>query len=180
MKGDAEQVKKAAAEVGKVAAEKKEKMEEMLTRNSKKGAPPKDVLGLTDSMVEGIYAQAYRLYNTGMYDQAIKLFRMLTSINPNEPKYIMGLAACLHMNKEYNAAAGAYSVLAVVDPKSPLPYYHSSDCYVKLNDIPSAVIALNMAIERAGDKPEFKALKDRAKMTCEALKKEVLSMIKQE
>lgn len=174
MKGDQQQIKKAAEQIGIGTKENQtQDLKTALKRATQKGVTSKDALGLTDAMVEGIYGQAYRLYNTGKYRDASQLFRLLIMLNTTEPKYVMGLAACFHMQKEYKSAVDIYTMVSVIDPQSPLPFYHASDCYMQMGDALSASIALEMAIKRAGDKPEFKALKERASLTIESLKKEI-------
>lgn len=139
----------------------------------------KDIIGLSDESAESIYSQAYLLYNTGKYNDAAELFRLLIMLNATEPKYIMGLAACFHMMKEYDGAASAYSLVSIVDAENPIPYFHSSDCYIQLGDRASAIVALEMAVKRAGDKPEFAMLKERAQITLQALKKEVAEIVQE-
>ncbi|NGX43339.1 MAG: hypothetical protein K940chlam7_01634, partial [Chlamydiae bacterium] len=56
--------------------------------------------------------------------------------------------------------------------ESPIPHYHASDCYIQMKDPISAIISLEMAVKRSGNKPEYKTLKDRAMMTIESLKEE--------
>lgn len=173
MPGESQQIKKGAEKIGEEA--KKQVMDNfraLMQHALKKGSTPKDALGLTDAMVEGIYGQAYRLYNTGKFQEASQLFRLLIMINTTEPKFTMGLAACLHMMKEYKSAADAYTVLYVIDPHNPVPFYHAADCYIQTGDIFSALVSLRMAIDLAKDKPEFRTLKDRAKMMVESLEKE--------
>ena len=174
MKSDQHQIKKATAEIGTALG--KEKTKEFQNAASKvvqQGMMPKDMMGLSDAMVEGIYGQAYRLYNTGKYKDASQLFRLLIMLNSTEAKYAMGLAACFHMLKEYKNAVSTYSICGVIDPENPIPHYHASDCYIHLNDPVSALIALEMAIKRAGNKQEYQTLKDRALLTIDALKKEI-------
>ncbi len=137
------------------------------------GVQPQEVIGLNDAMVEGIYGQAYRLYNTGKYKDAIQLFRLLITLNPTEAKYSMGIAACFHMLKEYENAIGAYTLCGAIDPDNPIPYYHVSDCYIKMEDKRSALIALEFALNRVGDKPEYATIKDRITRSIESLKKEI-------
>lgn len=174
MKDDQQQIKKATGEIGTITKEEKTKnMEAAVRRASRKGTTPKDALGLTDAMVEGIYGQAYRLYNTGKYRDASQLFRLLIMLNTTEPKYIMGLAACFHMLKEFRTAVATYTMVSVVDPQSPIPYYHASDCYMQMGDPASAMISLEMAVKRSGDKPEFRAIKERAALTIESLRKDI-------
>jgi type III secretion system low calcium response chaperone LcrH/SycD len=174
MKGEQQEIKKAAATIGShVKDSKTEEIRTALQRATRKGASPKEALGLTDAMVEGVYGQAYRLYNTGKYKEAAQIFRLLVMINSTESKYSMGLAASFHMMKDFQSAANTYSVVGILDPQNPIPYYHASDCYTQMGDPVSALVALEMAIKRAGDRPEFNTLKDRALLTAESLKKEI-------
>jgi len=174
MKGQEQQIKKAAANVGKqINREKAEEVKASMERAVRKGATAKDVLGLTDAMVEGIYGQAYRLYNTGKYKEAAQIFRLLLMINATEPKYSMGLAATLHMMKDYDSAIAAYAAVFTMDPFNPIPYYHSADCFIQKGDTFSAIIALQTAVKKSTDRPEYKTLQDRAVMMIESLKKEL-------
>lgn len=159
-----------------LSGENKEDLEnsfaELAEKIFKKGMLPKDAMGINNNILEGIYAQAYRLYNTGKYTEAIHLFRMLILINSTEPKFVLGLAASLHMLKEYQNAIQTYTMCSMLDPHSPIPYYHSSDCFMQLKDYISAMICLEMAIQKAGDKPEYTKLKERAILSLESLKKQ--------
>lgn len=139
----------------------------------KENAPLQDSLGLTTEKVEAIYGQAYICYNTGRYADAAEIFRMLIMLNSTEPKFLMGLAACFHMMKEYAPAIQAYTLCSVVDPNNPIPYFHESDCYLHLGDKHSAVVALEMAVKRSAGKAEFSTLKERAAITLKALKQEL-------
>lgn len=153
MKGDQQQIKKATEELGTALKKEKSKdFQNVAAKAVQGGMMPKDVMGLSDAMVEGIYGQAYRLYNTGKYKDASQLFRLLIMLNSTEPKYAMGLAACFHMLKEYKNAVATYAICGVTDPENPVPHYHASDCYIHLNDPISALISLEMAVKRAGDK----------------------------
>ncbi len=133
----------------------------------------KDMVGMSDESIESLYSHAYLLYNTGRYKDAIQVFRLLTLLNALESKYIMGLAACFHMMKEFRTAASSYALVSVIDPENPVPYYHASDCYIQMGDKLSAATMLDLAIKRAQDKPEFAALKKRSEITVEALKREL-------
>lgn len=174
MKGDQkEQVRKAVEAIGEdVGTEKGKDIERLSDSVLAQRILPKNAMGLSDAMVEGLYSQAYRLYNTGRYNDAIQLFRLLIMIDSTEAKYSMGLAACFHMLKEYQSAVSTYALCGIIDPDSPVPHYHSSDCYMQMGDPVSAIISLEMAIKRTANKPEFQTLKDRALMTIESLKKE--------
>ena len=174
MKSEQHQIKKGVEEVGSsIAKDKAQDFQKVADKVVHQGVMPKDAMGLSDAMVEGIYGQGYRLYNTGKYKDASQLFRLLIMLNSTEPKYSMGLAACFHMLKEYKNAVSTYAICGVIDPENPIPHYHASDCYVHMKDPVSALISLEMAVKRAGDKAEYQTLKDRALLTIEALKKEI-------
>lgn len=177
MKSDETQVKKAVEKMGdklKKADRPQDKNVTLLSNEFiKNGHMPKDILNLNDQQIEGLYAQAYNFYQTGRFKDAMQIFRLLILLNANETKYILGLAACLHMMKEYKDAVETYTLCCVLDPESPIAYYHMSDCFLELKDPYSAIVALDMAIKRSGSKPEFKMLKDRAAMTLQTLQDEI-------
>lgn len=175
MAGEQNQIKKATASLGKdVGGVTAQDVEQLGKRMTEKAMMPKDVLGLSDAMVEGLYAQAYRLYNTGKYKESSQIFRILMLVNVTEPKYAMGFAACFHMMKEYLNAVKTYGICSVMDPQNPIPHFHASDCYMQMKDPLSAMIELEMAVKKAADRPEFHTLKDRALLTIESLKKEII------
>lgn len=174
MKGSREtknEAEKAAYDEGVEAAKSVDNfIAQFIDKVMNQGVLPKDVMGVQNNVIEGIYAQAYQLYNTGKYLDAIHLFRMLILMDPTEPKFTMGLAACSHMMKDYQAAAQSYTLVGVMEPSNPIPHYHASDCYLQLNDPVSSMIALEMAIKRAGDRVEYAKMKERAILSLETLK----------
>lgn len=173
MKNAKEAMRQAVDAAGqKVAGEKSAQAEDL--SSLKKFSSVKSIMGMSDESVESLYSQAYLLYNTGKYRDSLQVFRLLTLIDPTESKFIMGLAACFHMMKEYRSASSTYALVSVIDPMNPIPYYHSSDCYIQTGDKISAMAMLELAIKRAGSKSEFSALKQRAEITLQGLKKEVL------
>jgi len=137
-----------------------------------KGMLPQHAVGIDDTDMEKLYAQAYQLYQTGKYDDARNVFASLLGINAMEPKYLFAHAACSHMLGEYDLAAKTYTHTSMLDADNPIPYYHSADCYIKLEDKISALVALKLVIKRSKDKPEYATIKDRAELTVEKLEKE--------
>lgn len=146
--------------------------EDFLDKIMNKKMLAKDAAGLDNNTLEGLYAQAYRLYNTGKYIEAVHMFRMLIMLNPTESKYILGLAASFHMLKEYKNAIHSYTMCSLLDPESPIPHYHSSDCFIQMKDYISAMFCLELAIENAKDKPEYAKIKERALMSLASIKKQ--------
>lgn len=174
MKGEEQDVKNATEAVGEALEDSLPvKIAEMTKSFMETGQMPKEALGFSDEKMEAMYGQAYRLYNTGKYQDALNFFRLLIVLNSTEPRYTLGFAACFHMMKEYENAAKAYMVASIMDAKNPIPCFHASDCYIKMEDPATAIIYLELAVEKAGEKPEFQVLKDRALLSIESLKKEL-------
>ena len=140
------------------------------------GLTPKDAMGFSSGYMENVYAQAYRLYNTGKYAEATHLFRILIMLNAMEPKYILGLGASLHMLKEYYDAIQTYTMCAVLDPTNPIPHYHSSDCFIQMKDYLSAMLCLELVIDKASNKAEYAKMKERAQLSLDSLKKQLGSL----
>lgn len=143
-----------------------------------KGMMPGDALGVKDTDAESLYAQAYQMYNMGKYKDARNVFMSLTYINPMEPRYIFGHAACSHMLEDYEDAAIMYNNQALIDPEDPVPYYHAADCYIKLGDKFSASVALNLVVQRSGDDPKYAMIKERSELTLKNLEKELETDLK--
>jgi type III secretion system low calcium response chaperone LcrH/SycD len=176
-RGTKGQMRKEALHAGEKQEEKLDKaLGQLGNKMLKQGITPKDAMGVSDSYLENVYAQAYRLYNTGKYPEATHLFRILIMLNAMEPKYMLGLAACFHMLKEYYNAIQTYTMCSALDPLNPVPHYHSSDCFIQMKDYLSAMICLELTIDRSGDKPEYAKMKERAQLSLESLKKQLSSI----
>lgn len=180
MKNIKQEVREATDQAGEeLMKETSGTVRKLLGGSSKGNLSLKSLSGVSDEKEETVYAQAYLLYNSGRYNDAIEIFRVLIMLNTSEPKYMMGLAACFHMMKAYDAAISTYTLVSFLDPDNPIPYFHTSDCALQLGDKLSAMVALQMAIKRA-DKPEFKTLRERAEITMSGLKKEVTKESREE
>lgn len=177
MKGEEKQVKKAVEALGKEEGKEGtalgDKYLEILTTICTTGKIPTDALGFSKERMENIYSQAYLLYNTGMYVEASQMFRLLMVLNPTDPKNYLGLAACLHMRKEYANAAQVYIACGILDMTNPIYPFHASDCYIQMRDRISALLVLELAVERAANQPQYQVLKERALLTIDSLKKEL-------
>lgn len=155
-------------------AEVKTAIEGLTKKIYEDGVTPKDAMGLSDQMVEGIYGYGYRLYNTGKYEQASQLFRLLIMLDPTKMKHMMGLAACYHMLKDYSNAALTYTLCSFIDPSNPLPYYHASDCYLQSGSVELTKRALQACIASASAIPELNSVKERAQIMLDNLEKGIM------
>lgn len=150
--------------------EEKVLAKELGTKMLGQSMSPKDAMGITNDMLEGIYSFGYRLYNNGKYNDAAPIFRLLVLLDPGQAKYLMGLAACFHMCKDYLSASTTYSLCSLIDLDDPLPFYHASDCYLQLGEQETALKCLEISIAKMENRPQYAVLQERARLNYEALK----------
>ena len=136
------------------------------------GVSPSETLKIPDEIMEGLYAEAYNLYNQGKYQDATYLFKFLVMMKGREYKYVLGLAATMHMKKEWVTAATMYEMASLLDRNNPVPLYHASDCYINAEMLPKAIEALERAIECSDITKEYQILKKRAELTLKNLRNE--------
>ena len=131
---------------------------------------PQEAMGINDEILESMYGFAYSLYYSGNYEQGSNAFKMLIQLNPYLPKHYLGLAACLHMAKNFDEAAGNYLMAAYHDKESPLPYYYASDCYLKMDKPAVAWMMLELAKKRMETTHQYDKMKDQLEANLEAVK----------
>lgn len=119
--------------------------------------------------INEIYEKTYKIYAAGHYGIAKSLFDFLIRFNPQEPQYLYGYASCCLMLKEYEQAADYFVRCGILEPKNPVPYFYAADCFMYGHDLVSTCTALKTALKRANDQPEYAEIKQRAKVTLEAL-----------
>ena len=126
-------------------------------------------LGLEQNDLEAIYAVTYNVYTSGKYAEAMKLFGVLSLLDPTDYRFVFGGASCLQMMGEYLTASIYFQLAGGLDTTSPAPMLHTAECLLALKDKDGARAALEHALERAGDKAEHKAMKQKAEVMLENL-----------
>lgn len=157
----------------KLNKEQRDKLEKAFVEVFEHGVLPKDAMGLSDQTIEAIYAHAYRLYQSAKYKNAGYIFHILQSLNPRDPRFYLGMGACLHRLGNYETASFMYQVAGDVDVENPMPYYYCSDCRIKMGHFKRAVFLLKEVVKRTLNKPEFEAIRDRSLMTISSLEQQL-------
>lgn len=126
-----------------------ERIGNVLKRALVDGLPLKDAIGLSAQSMEAFYYLGYSLFQADRLPESHQLFKLLCALNSIEWKYFYALGAVLHKQRNYEKAAEQYLIATALHPQEnfPLGHYHSADCYAGLDDLVSAIVALNMAIE---------------------------------
>lgn len=169
--------KKLQEEMEKLAANYEKEIQDsvlhVFTNIVKKGAKPCEALGVSKSKMEGIYAQAYQLYNAGNFEKAFKTFEMLSLLNYDDPRFLFGMAASMQSLKRYKQAFQYFLLAANADQESPVPYYHAADCCLQEKDKMTALVMCQLVEDKSKDKVEYSYIKERSRVLKEQLTKEL-------
>lgn len=139
-----------------------QELKSFLERFGANGRTFRDFTQLTPQSMEVFYMVAFNQYNGGRYDEAEKVFRLLSMLNHFEPKYWMGLAASREMQGKHEEALKAYSFLSILDLRNPVPAFHGAKCFLALGKTDEALSGFRAAIYNSKDKPEHAALLQQA------------------
>lgn len=139
-----------------------EELEDQVLDFFGKGGAFKDLKDMSDEAMEAIYSVAYSLYQSGKYDESLKIFQFLCFYDHFNRKYFMGLGACQQMLKNYQGALEVFTFATVLDSEDPRPMVYIGDCHLALGDKEKARQSYETAIKWAGEQAEYAHEKQRA------------------
>ncbi len=128
----------------------------------KEGRTFQEIFGYSDQELEGMFHKANDLFQQQKYEEAMSAFLYLTTLNPNISTYWLGLGMSEQLLEEYSSALIAYQLAAIIDEKNPIPLYHSAHCHRQLWDFERAIEALEGAMTRCANSPEYSTLQESA------------------
>ena len=96
-----------------------------------------------------LYKKASDFYEKGFYKESSSIFTQLVLQEPFEQSFWEGLAASRQMECKYEDALYAWSLVALLSEKDPIPHFHAAECLFALHDPEEAEKALRLAEKRA-------------------------------
>lgn len=167
-------VRKAIAERGNEIPESAKKAaEDLFTNIYEKGMSPGEAMGFDPKMLDFAYQHAYKLFESGKYEEALPIFIWLRTLEPFSYRYVFSVAACHHYMKNYDGAIGQYVMCSAIDPENPEPEFYASDCFQALNAPEVAITFLENSLRKGMDDPKYDKIHEFARLTLEKLKNEV-------
>jgi type III secretion system low calcium response chaperone LcrH/SycD len=133
-----------------------------LKKQLEKGKSAQELMGFSDTVMAKFYGAAYKLFEHRNYSDAANAFLFLITLNSYNHDYWLGLGMSTQLMGNYEAAIDAYEMAAICKLESPVPYFYLAKCLFAIHDRESALAALDLAIEYAGDEQEFSELKAQA------------------
>lgn len=158
----------------------KEQIEKIFTDFYEKGIPIYQSIGLNDDFMKFLYSTAYQMYQSGKFNEAIANFQVLSTFDPTEPKYALGMALCYKEMKKYPHAIEELLQCTSINPEDPIPYWHLYECFVEINEPWGAGSALGAVIYLCDQTQTNTDLKKRAEIALQQVSKETLSLSKNE
>jgi type III secretion system low calcium response chaperone LcrH/SycD len=95
-----------------------------------------------------IYTLGYELYEAGRYKDAASIFTRLVLTEPMEESFWRGLASSRQMQRKFEEALHAWSLVALLAERDPMPHFHAAECFFALHDPEEAEKALRLAETR--------------------------------
>lgn len=105
---------------------------------------------LSDEEMEQFYAYGFAQYNSGNWNEAADVFRVLCTRRPLESRFWFGLGATLQEAKSYTDSLHAWAMAALLREEDPFPHFHAAECYFSIENKEEASKALNEAEIRMG------------------------------
>ena len=155
------------------SAEEKAKCEVLMKKMIDEEITPQDAMGLDKTFLEQIYATALTFFQAGKYQKAEGMYRILMTLNPLDERFPMATAACLHKLNKYEEAIQYYGLTSAITPNDPLPFFYSSDCFIKCDAIVEAAVMLKLVLQRVNNQPQYAILKERAERSLESSENEI-------
>ena len=108
----------------------------------KDNATLKQLKGVTNAELEAVYSLAFGYYQTGKFNEAMKLFQFLVLFDHLNKKYWMGLGAVQQVLKDFQGAIVSYGYSSFLDLKNPKPQIHAAECFLAMGDKRNAASSL--------------------------------------
>jgi type III secretion system low calcium response chaperone LcrH/SycD len=143
-----------------------EEIGQMLLEAIMGGGTIKDIQGVSDDMLEGVYAYAYQFYNDGRLDEAETFFRFLCLYDFYNGEYVLGLGAVHQLKKEFQKAIDMYALAFALTKDDYRPMFQAGQCNLALQKLPVAIECFNNVVNHSQDEQ----LRERAAIYLNAIR----------
>lgn len=145
---------------------KPEHLVDYITKKSDEVTSPEDatgqkMLGISDEVLNVYYKTAWKFLEEGNWADARDAFLFLVFLNPFVHDFWTCLGIAEQSQSKFNEALVAYTMAEATNPDNPVPIANAFQCSSALGEEVYAKYALEKAIEKCGDLPEHKDLKEK-------------------
>lgn len=117
----------------------------------KGGVTIKDVQGISQETMDGIYRYAYDFYQKGRLNDAEVFFRFLCIYDFYNADYAMGLAAVCQLKKNYAKAIDLYALAFALSKQDYRPMFYTGQCQLLQGKAALARECFRIVVEHSED-----------------------------
>lgn len=136
------------------------------------GVTLKEIHGISDEQMQGIYGLAYDFYSKGKLEEAEKFFRFLCIYDFYNVDFLLGLAAVYQLSEMYQKASDLYAVAFAQADSDYRPMLYAGQCQLAMGKSGKARQCFKTVIECSNDE----SLILKAQAYSDALKKSSASV----
>lgn len=141
---------------------KKLKDKDLLIEELRDGKNGKEILEVTEKIMEKWCHEAYLLIKEKKYIEASCAFLFLVALSMEEEKYWLGLGMSFQFMHDYETAIDVYEMAALCDINNPEPYFYLAKCFFAIHEKENALRAFDMVIEMAEENPQYAEIREQA------------------
>ncbi|MEO9735423.1 MAG: hypothetical protein ABJO09_20565 [Hyphomicrobiales bacterium] len=127
------------------------------------GVLPKLALKISDAELERRLREGYDFLCAGDVGKAAVSFERLCRLDPIEGRYIYALSTTFQIREQFDVAAKLYVMSMALGMDGPEPYVRLGECMMASGEFVDAKVALDHAIELAGNSPVNAVARRRAR-----------------
>ena len=113
-----------------------------------KGGTVKEIRGVDQGQMEAMYSLGYSRFDTGLYRDALKVFRYLALLDHWNPRYFLAIGLSLYKLGVYAEAIPSLSYAERLDKQDPRPSLCMTECFISLKNRRLAKKSLKEAVKR--------------------------------
>jgi type III secretion system low calcium response chaperone LcrH/SycD len=121
------------------------------------------ISGWPVSSIEPLYTVAHHLFGQARYDDALRLFAILVTLNACDARFQNGMGACKQMQHRLDEAMQHYAVATLLDMTDPQPLLHWAECLLSLGQRGEALEKLHFALGHVEAFPRHASLGPRVR-----------------
>lgn len=114
---------------------------------------------------------AYGCYQNGLYEKAVRVFRLLTMFRPTDARYWYGLGSSLMSMKNDSEAIHCLKIASTCAQEDPRPRVYLAECLARSNQKEEALIVLS-DVECLLDRQANSSFQEHLKMIKQKITKE--------
>ncbi|CNF38117.1 SycD/LcrH family type III secretion system chaperone [Yersinia kristensenii] len=123
----------------------------LMTATMEHGATLKEIHGISDDMMENMYAYAYKAYKEGNLDEAENFFNFLCIYDLKNPDYFIGMGAINQVKKNYSKACDFFALAYVLAEKNFFPVFYSGQCQLLMGNVVKALQCFDIVCKQCPD-----------------------------